>query len=147
MEKLKSSRILGIVANALLIIAVFLPVISVSVSLFGISQSQSVNYIQGDGIFVLILAIINLVIIFADKLATKIPFMAKVDNQKFTLIPTAINAILLIVLTFNGASALGGYASLAKVDFGIGFYLLWLGVIASAVYPFLYKGNGSTTTK
>ena len=146
MEKLKSSRILGIVANALLIIAVFLPVISVSVSLFGISQSQSVNYIQGDGIFVLILAIINLVIIF-DKLATKIPFMAKVDNQKFTLIPTVINAILLIVLTFNGASALGGYASLAKVDFGIGFYLLWLGVIASAVYPFLYKGNGSTTTK
>ena len=66
MEKIKGTKILGIIGNLILAVAVFLPVLTVSVSLFGISQSQSISYIQGDGIFVLILAIVNLLIIFAD---------------------------------------------------------------------------------
>ena len=69
MEKIKGTKILGIIGNLILAVAVFLPVLTVSVSLFGISQSQSISYIQGDGIFVLILAIVNLLIIFADKLS------------------------------------------------------------------------------
>ena len=90
MEKIKGTKILGIIGNLILAVAVFLPVLTVSVSLFGISQSQSISYIQGDGIFVLILAIVNLLIIFADKLSEKVAFMKKLSNQKFTLIPTAI---------------------------------------------------------
>lgn len=147
MEKIKGTKILGIVGNIILAVAVFLPVLTVSVSLFGISQSQSLSYIQGDGVFVLILAILNLVIIFADKISSKVAFMKKLENQKFTLIPTAIVAILLIVLAVNGTSSLGELgqlASLANVSFGIGFWLLWVGTILSAIYPFLYKGN---TTK
>ena len=113
-------------------------------SLFGISQSQSISYIQGDGIFVLILAIVNLLIIFADKLSEKVAFMKKLSNQKFTLIPTAIIVILLIVLISGKSSAigqLGSYASLANISYGIGFWLLWIGAVISAIYPFLYKGN------
>lgn len=142
MEKIKGTKILGIIGN--LILAVFLPVLTVSVSLFGISQSQSISYIQGDGIFVLILAIVNLLIIFADKLSEKVAFMKKLSNQKFTLIPTAIVVILLIVLISGKSSAigqLGSYASLANISYGIGFWLLWIGAVISAIYPFLYKGN------
>lgn len=144
MEKIKGTKILGIIGNLILAVAVFLPVLTVSVSLFGISQSQSISYIQGDGIFVLILAIVNLLIIFADKLSEKFAFMKKLSNQKFTLIPTAIIVILLIVLISGKSSAigqLGSYASLANISYGIGFWLLWIGAVISAIYPFLYKGN------
>ena len=143
-ELVEGSEILGIIGNLILAVAVFLPVLTVSVSLFGISQSQSISYIQGDGIFVLILAIVNLLIIFADKLSEKVAFMKKLSNQKFTLIPTAIIVILLIVLISGKSSAigqLGSYASLANISYGIGFWLLWIGAVISAIYPFLYKGN------
>ena len=123
MEKIKGTKILGIIGNLILAVAVFLPVLTVSVSLFGISQSQSISYIQGDGIFA---------------------FMKKLSNQKFTLIPTAIVVILLIVLISGKSSAigqLGSYASLANISYGIGFWLLWIGAVISAIYPFLYKGN------
>lgn len=144
MEKLKTTKILGIVGNIILAVAVFLPLMTVSVSFLGISQSQSMSYIEGDGVFVLILAIINLVLIFADKISDKVAFFKKLINPKITLIPTALILIILIVLTTNGASSLGAYASLANISFGIGYWLLWIGVIASAAYPFLYKEN---TTK
>lgn len=142
MEKIKGTKILGIIGNLILAVAVFLPVLTVSVSLFGITKS--ISYIQGDGIFVLILAIVNLLIIFADKLSEKVAFMKKLSNQKFTLIPTAIIVILLIVLISGKSSAigqLGSYASLANISYGIGFWLLWIGAVISAIYPFLYKGN------
>ena len=144
MEKIKGTKILGIIGNLILAVAVFLPVLTVSVSLFGISQSQSISYIQGDGIFVLILAIVNLLIIFADKLSEKVAFMKKLSNQKFTIIHTAIVVNLLIVLISGKSSAigqLGSYASLANISYGIGFWLLWIGAVISAIYPFLYKGN------
>jgi hypothetical protein len=70
--------------------------------------------------------------------------MKKLSNQKFTLIPTAIIVILLIVLISGKSSAigqLGSYASLANISYGIGFWLLWIGAVISAIYPFLYKGN------
>ena len=140
MNKLKTTKILGIVGYAIVIVSLFLPLITVSV--FG--MSQSVTYIEGDGIFVLILAVIGLVMIFADKLAEKVPFFSKLVNPKLTSIPTAIIAALLLFLTFN-SSKLGALGSVAK--FSIGFYLLWVGTIVSAVYPFLYKGNDTTTTK
>lgn len=74
----------------------------------------------------------------------KVAFMKKLSNQKFTLIPTAIVVILLIVLISGKSSAigqLGSYASLANISYGIGFWLLWIGAVISAIYPFLYKGN------
>ena len=138
MEKIKGTKILGIIGNLILAVAVFLPVLTVSVSLFGISQSQSISYIQGDGIFVLILAIVNLLIIFADKLSEKVAFMKKLSNQKFTLIPTAI---VVISGKSSAIGQLGSYASLANISYGIGFWLLWIGAVISAIYPFLYKGN------
>jgi len=46
MEKIKGTKILGIIGNLILAVAVFLPVLTVSVSLFGISQSQSISFME-----------------------------------------------------------------------------------------------------
>lgn len=43
MEKIKGTKILGIIGNLILAVAVFLPVLTVSVSLFGITKS--INFI------------------------------------------------------------------------------------------------------
>lgn len=147
MHYLKETKLLGLIANIILIVAVFLPIISVTVSLFGFSHSETISYIKGDGIFVLILAIINIILIFANKLADKIPFMAKLTNPKYSLVPTAIIALLLITLVANKAKLLGNdYSSFATIKYNIGFYLLWIGTIASAIYPFLYTDSNSSTT-
>ncbi|MBR3003233.1 MAG: hypothetical protein IKF38_06770 [Clostridia bacterium] len=138
MSKIKDTKILGIVGNALLAVGTLLPMVSVSV--FGISQS--VSYISGDGIFVLILSIIALLMIFADKLSAKVAFFDKLTNPKLTLIPTALSALLLIIDTANVSSKLGGVnTSLANISFGFGFWVMILGVIAAAAYPFLFKGE------
>lgn len=141
MSFVKEKKYLGMLGNALLIIGVFLPFVSVSVSLFGISQSTSVSYIQGDGIFVLILAIISLLMIFADKLSEKVAFFGKLVNPKLTLIPTAISIILLIIDVSNSSGAASIYSSLASVSLGFGFWIMVIGLVALVAYPFLYKGD------
>ena len=144
MHYLKETKLLGLIANIILVISVFLPIITVTVSLFGFSHSETISYIKGDGIFILILAIINIILIFANKLADKIPFMSKLTNPKYSLVPTAIIALLLIILMSNKGKLLGNdYSTFATIKYNIGFYLLWLGTIASAAYPFLYKDTNS----
>ena len=130
MSLVKEKKYLGMIGNALLIIGVFLPFVTVTVSLFGISQSQSISYIQGDGIFVLILAAISLLMIFADKLAPKVAFFAKLVNPKLTLIPTVISVLLLIIDVSNSSGAASTYSSLASVSLGFGFWIMVIGVIA-----------------
>ena len=98
---------------------------------------ESVSFIERDGVFVLILGILALLIIFIDFILSKIPegklkFLFKLRNQKIVLIPAIISAIILFV---DGSGAFE-YGSA-----GLGFYLLLIGVIALAVYPFLYKGD------
>lgn len=143
MSLVKEKKYLGMIGNALLIIGVFLPFVTVTVSLFGISQSQSISYIQGDGIFVLILAAISLLMIFADKLAPKVAFFAKLVNPKLTLIPTVISVLLLIIDVSNSSGAASTYSSLASVSLGFGFWIMVIGVIALVAYPFLYKGDST----
>ena len=143
MSYVKEKKYLGILGNALLILGVFLPFVSVSVSFLGVSQSQSVSYIQGDGIFVLILAVISLLMIFADKLSEKVPFFGKFVNPKLTLIPTVISIILLIIDVSNATGSASIYGALAQISLGFGFFVIVLGLIALVAYPFLYKGDSS----
>ena len=128
---LKSTKILGIVGAALLIIGNFFNF--ATVSFFGFESS--VTFLEGDGKFVLALGILALVIIFIDLIINKFPninFLQKLRNQKLTLISAIISAII-IFIDAGDAFEYG--------DAGLGFYMLVLGVIALAAYPFLYKGN------
>ena len=130
---LKNTKILGIIGAILLIIGNFFTFASVKV----LWVEQSVSFIEGNGVFVLILGILALLIIFIDFILSKIPegklkFLFKLRNQKIVLIPAIISAIILFI---------DGSESFELGSAGLGFYLLLIGVIALAIYPFLYKGD------
>lgn len=130
---LKNTKILGIIGAILLIIGNFFTFASVKV----LWVEQSVSFIEGDGVFVLILGILALLIVFIDFILSKIPegklkFLFKLRNQKIVLIPAIISAIILFI---------DGSESFELGSAGLGFYLLLIGVIALAIYPFLYKGD------
>lgn len=138
---LKEKRYLGIVGNALILIGLFLPMISMpsSVANFVSNLGIPTTFIaSGTGIVIAILTVISLVIIFADK----IPALSKFDNQKLTLIPTAISAFIIIgnIINASGYLALG---SKAGIGLGIGVWICIIGLVAAIVYPFLYKGNST----
>ena len=132
---LKSTKILGIVGSILLIIGTLFPFYTVS--FLGIKAS--VKLIENTaGKIMLIVGIISLAMIFIDFIISKIPegkatFLLNLRNQKLILIPAAIALILLIVSANQDTYGLG------KLAFG--FYLLLIGIIALAAYPFMYKGE------
>ena len=146
LEKLKGTNWLGIIGNSIIIVAVFLPLVEVE-----FLGTYSVSWIKANGVFVLILAIMNLILLFSDKLATKISFMEKLNNPKWTLIPTAIILILLLIITLDSTQIIRSsmqvkeseayYLSyLSKyIHLGIGFYLAWVGVIFSSMNAFFSK--------
>lgn len=114
-EKVKTTKILGIIGYVVLILSNFF--------IFASYKKEEVKFIDGDGIIVLIAAVVGLIMLFLCK------------KQKFTLIPTVISALIIIY----DASQMADLSS--KVKFGFGFYLSIIGVILAVVYPFLYKGN------
>ena len=107
-------NILELIAGIVLALGTLLP--CYTVSFLGISKSLS--YIQGDGIFVMIAAVIIVVLTVLKK-------------EKFAAIPAGISLILLIYFTSEASQ----YSGLG--DFGIGLYLMWIGAIASIVLPFV----------
>ena len=139
MEILKTKKYLGIAGNALLIIGLFLPFISAPSAALNILAAFGVptSFIaSGVGILILILSLASLAIIFADKLADKVPALSKLDNQKYTLIPTAISGFIVLSNVFNALPNLK-----AGIGLGIGIWICIIGIVACAAYPFLYKGE------
>lgn len=132
---IKNTKILGIVGAVLLIIGTFFNFYTVS--LFGYKSSMQLIE-AGEGKVMIILGIAALAIIFIDFIISKIPegkadFLKKLRNQKFTLVPAVIAAIVLFM-----ASSEETYG-LAKLAFG--FYVLLIGIIALAAYGIFYKGE------
>lgn len=121
-----SNKLYDIIAlggMALMILATLLP--CYTVSFLGLTESFS--YIQGDGIFVLLSAIVAFIL-----------FWRNLD--KFMAIPAAVSAICLIV--FLSQSAKVGIGS-----FAIGYYLMWLATIVVAVVPFTPLAKGKSLFK
>ena len=138
-EKMKNTRILATVGIAGLILGTIFPY--VSYSFFGSSLSMSLwDYWQGK--VVLVLAIANLLFIFRDVVEKYVPSLfntdigkkiADMDNSKGSLVPTILSIIFVLYLQIR-----------LDVDFdnySLGFYLLWIGVIALVAYAFLHKNH------
>ena len=128
---LKNTKILGIVGAILLIVGNFFTFATTKI----LWIETSVKFIEGDGVFVLILGILALLIVFVDFILSKIPegklkFLFKLRNQKFVLVPAIISAIILFI---DGRNAFDVGSA------GLGFYLLLIGVITLIIYPFLFK--------
>lgn len=111
--KSKSINIFEIIAAILMAVGTFLP--CYSISLFG--YTESVSYIEGDGIIVLIAAIVVII-------------LAVFKKEKFAVIPAAVSIICLIVLGVQ-------IADLGIGNVGFGVYMIWIGSIAAVVLPFV----------
>ncbi len=149
MEKLKSTKLLGIIGAIVTIIGLFLPFATVTAKAFGIKHSESITYIQADGLYVLLLAVITLLMIFSDKLSEKVAFFRKISNMKLVLVPTVLAAIILIFDMINAADVVGDVSTSlvsAEISYGIGLWVLWIGLIATAIFPFIYKKDETTTS-
>ena len=109
----KSVNFLLIIAAALMALGTLLP--CYTVSFFG--RTESLAYIEGDGVFVLLASIAIVV-------------LAIIKKEKFALIPAVVSAILLIVLCSEASDIGIGSA-------GIGMYIMWIGAIGSCVTPFI----------
>lgn len=138
LNKLKTTKIIGICGSLLIAIGTFLPIASTSV--FDMTQKSSYLELGGDGIVILILSIISLLMIFADKLEKIIPIFSKIKNPKLTLIPTAICAIVFTITALNINSNqtynILGISVKSNLDFG--FWFILLGIVILAIYPILY---------
>lgn len=103
----------GIGGAVLMILGCFLPMYEVQFLGFG----RSVSYIQGDGVFVIILAILTIVLLLYKK-------------YRITIVPVAITAILIFFSLFQLQSA-GNLSSL--YHFGAGLYCMIIALIAQIV--------------
>jgi len=139
MEVIKNKRILALIGIICLVVGCFLPYFSVQ--FLGISQSYSLwGYWEGKVIFTLTLA--NALFIFSDEIKKYVPqlfnsnmgkIIDKVNNPKFALIPTIIATAFLIYLftEFSDVKDL--------IKYGLGFYTVWLGVLALIGHSIFYK--------
>ncbi len=138
MDVLKNKRILAIIGIACLFVGTITPYFQVS--FLGYSYSISLwKYWEGKIIVVLI--ILNTMFIFRDFLQKDIPRVfnsnlgRKIENAspKLSIIPTIL--VVGFVIYLNTKSDFNS----EYLKNGLGFYLLWLGVICLVAHAILYK--------
>ena len=126
MEKLRKSKTLGLIGNLIIIISLFCTWFYASSESTGLKQST--QFIHGtDGKVALVLSILSIIIIYSKKL-----------NVKLSLISSIIQLAMIINVIYQVI-----HVDLQQTDivwhFGIGFYLMCIGVAICCIYPFIYK--------
>lgn len=139
LDKLKNTRLLAGIGIAGLILGTMFSYVSYSI--WGYSYGISLwDYWEGK--IILLIAIANLLFIFYDFVEKYIPSLAKskfgqkiasINSPKTSLIPTIAAAVFALYLTLKLDVSFSNYS--------LGFYMLWLGVIALVAYPFVHKNK------
>ncbi len=139
MEYIRHKRLLALIGLITLFLGTILPYLSLNI--FGYKQNVAlIGYWEGKIVILLIIA--NAFFIFKDYIEKYIPRLfetnigkklARITNQKLSLIPTILIVVFVIYLNtqFDYNSEF--------LKNGLGFYLLWLGVIALVGHAILYK--------
>ena len=144
MEIIKNKRVLALVGVICLILGTFFPYITVS--FFGLSESLSL-FGYWEGKIVLVLALANALIIFRDFIKQYIPqlfnnkvgeLVEKFSNPKFSLVPTILIAVFAIYMLTQVE------VDSQYIKYGLGFWTLWIGVIALVGHALFYKGAALT---
>ena len=130
----KNSKYIGYGGCILMLLGNFLPFVTVTVSIFGISKSESIKFIDGDGMFVIIAAIVTAVLLYLKK-------------EKFSLISTGIALAVTLYDISNAESMVGNALGLGDISYGIGFWVILIGVVLAAgsvVINYLKDKNQTT---
>ena len=124
----KNLKWIALGACVLAALSVFLPFASVSATVFGITASESITFIEGDGIILIVLVVIAAALLFLNNKKAKIASIALL----------AAGIVMTIYDAINASSAVADVAfGVAKVSLSIGFYLAIVGsvlAIAAIVY-------------
>ncbi len=124
----KNIKWIALGACALIALSMFLPFATVSATVFGITASESVTFIEGDGVIQLVLVIVAAALLFLNNKKAKIA----------SIILIAVGMGISIFDAINADSTVSEVAfGVAKVSLGIGFYLGLVGsiiAIAAIVY-------------
>lgn len=141
MEVIKNKKILALIGIITLLLGTFLPYFTVSV--FGYSQSISLwGYWEGK--IVLALTLANALFIFKDWIEQYVPqlfnnnigrLVEKANNPKFSLIPTILITCFAVYMIINID------VDSEYIKYGLGFYLLWVGIISLIGHAIFYKKN------
>lgn len=140
MEKLKQTRILGIVGILGIFLGTLLPYFKISI--FGLYQYNVKLWGYWEGKVIVLLMIASALFIFKDYVEKYVPQMYQSGfgkmiqkaNPKMVLVPAILVAIFAIYLFFNID------VDSKYITYGIGFYVLWIGIISLVAHCFLYKG-------
>lgn len=144
MNLIKNKRILALIGITCLILGCFLPYYTFS--FWGITESISLwGYWEGK--IVLVLALANALFIFQDSIEKYVPqlfnnwlgnLVKKARNPKFALIPTILVAIFAISLIVRLD------IDSEYIKYGLGFYILWVGIIALFGHAIFYKNSNDS---
>ena len=141
LNKMKTTRILGIIGLVLIYFGAMLPFVSIEYWSFESTAAYMEVYDNGKGVMLLWLLIIA--IMYSDIIAANWPRGRKIfnylKNQKLVLVPCVIGFIILIATT---ACLFSDYDDISLYP---GYFLSWLGLISTTAYAILYKGNDSAT--
>jgi len=149
MEKLKNTRILGLVGIVFLILGILLPYYVFQFALIKYTNSISLfGYLEGKIMMGLILA--NALFIFKDFVSKYVPQLFRsnigrmVENAspKLSIIPTILVVAFVVWLNFRLNIQTSEY-----IHYGFGFWSLWIGVIAISLHAFLYRGESSAASE
>lgn len=139
LEKMRNTRLLAGIGIVCLILGTFFSYVSYSI--WGYTYQLSL-FDYWEGKIILIIAIANLLFIFKDFVEKYIPSLFKsgigrkiadINNPKASLVPTIAAAAFALYLTLKLDVSFSNYS--------LGFYSLWLGVIALVAYAFLHRNN------
>ncbi|MBQ9659423.1 MAG: hypothetical protein IJV31_11810 [Clostridia bacterium] len=137
-EKCKTTRILAAIGIIALFLGTILPYLKYNI--YGYKYTITL-YGYWAGKVVILLAVANLLFIFKDIIEKYVPFLfdtgmgrkiQELDNAKYSLVPTVLIAIFAIYETVQLGTQQFKY-------YNIGFYSLWIGVIALVAYAIVHK--------
>lgn len=139
LEKLKTTRLLAGIGIVCMILGTMCAY--VTISFLGIVEKIALwSYFEGKILF--LIAVANLLFIFKDVVEKYVPSLFNtsigkkikdINNPKASLVPTLIGAAIAIYLTSDMDTEFAKY--------GLGFYLMWIGVICLVAYAILHKNN------
>lgn len=116
---LQHKRNLCLAGCALMAIGVFFTFVTIEVSMFGMSRSESKSFIQGDGVIVLIFAIATAALIWFKK-------------EKVALVGPGVALITTVYAMSNIGDAVKQVGGVAEISFGPSPWLILLGVVLAA---------------
>lgn len=137
----KNTRFLAVLGLTCSFLCIFFNYIKYTVLGLAV-KIKLIEFLEGK--LMILLIILNLMFIFKDYVKKYVPKLFEnnigrkiynINNQKWILIPVGLSVIFAFVVKGETKT------EFLNTTYGLGFYLMWLGVISLVAYAFIYKND------